>query len=227
MSLQALLGLSQTAQGVDLIEIVVRNQLATHAVFDQNGASVLYEDRFNQGTILVTRVPNELRMQPTVNITAAMQTMINWPGDEEGPAGLTSFLRTLGYHPWGLRAANQSRSIGVHMLFSIDKYLHHLHGGRNELLRCLQAGEMDTSHLFQPTDFFQGFAEVGPRVRALDCCFESHAENMDRIACGVFSRRFGGGCICGAGGHEIVNLFKPPCRSFPGVERAIINGIQI
>ena len=225
-ALQALLALSQTPQGQDLIEVSVRNQLETRAVRDQNGLAIAYVNRFAHGTILVSNVPAEIRMQPTVNITADQQRTVQWPGPRTGPEGLRDFLVSLGVQaPWAVRAASGGRSIGVHMLFAVDKYLNHLFDGREELRRCLQAGELDTSHLFQPTDFNIGFAAVGDRVRALDCCFESHAENMDRIACSVFARRFGGGCICSAGGHD--NHYKPRCRSFPNVERATVNGIQI
>ena len=221
-ALSALMALSLTVEGQDLIEIAVRNQLETRAVRDQNGRVVTYNNRFAIGTVLVTNVPADPRMQPTVNVTADQQRRVLWSGvARTGPEGLSDFLVNLGVQPTWKQRANGTRTVGVHMLFAVDKYLHHLQGGREELRRCLQAQEIDSSHLYQPTDC----VIEGRQVRALDCCFETHVENMDRIACGVFAKRFGGGCICGAGVHD--NPFKPRCKSFPGVDRATVNGVII
>jgi len=84
------------------------------------------------------------------------------------------------------------------------------------LLALPEEDRSDVSHLYA------GPVVMGTTWKLAEAIFESHEVNMDRIACSVFSRHpimTGlGGCICNA---------PVPCKSLPGLPRAIINGIQV
>jgi len=221
--LEALLILVSQQGGLDLVEQQVTNQLATLAVFDANtpGIAVAYAARYNPGVVLCCRVPADERLNPTVNVTAAQQALLG--------ATLQNAFAHLAMRggAWAVKA-NGNRNVGVHILFAVDRLVHMGAGGMAEIARLINTDERDASHLYQPSDF--AGVPVAPnwlpvRWRRLECCIEAHVDNMKRIACKVFSERFGAGCICPAGAHA--NPFKPPCKGAPGVVRAVVNGVQV
>ena len=200
-----------------MLQQQVTHQLTTMAVFDCNapGGPVAYAARYNPNVLLCCRVPADPKLNPTVNITAAQQTALG-----------AQWLQALAFMAaqgavWPAKA-NNNRNIGVHILFAVDRLVHMGAVGLAEIMRLRGTDERDASHLYQPSDF-DGFA--GARWRRLECCIESHDDNMMRIACRVFSMRFGAGCICPAG--IAGDIFKPPCKGEPGVVRATVNGVQV
>ena len=221
-AVDALLALSQDPRGVELIRLAVNNQLVSRSVTDQHGNTVLYVNRWAPGVILCTVVPANPANHPTVNVTKAQQAEAFGEEGEEPSVAVTTLTAFLAPTVWSPRAGNSSRGVGVHMLFAVDKLIQAA-GGNAEIQRLIgEDNERDASHLFQPSDFPTGNVVGQPMLRALEACIESHPDNMERIACRVFSNRFGGGCICQAGGHVPQNPFKPRCKTLPWVVRATV-----
>jgi len=221
--LEALLILVGHPGGLALVQQQVTNQLASLAVFDVNApaVAVAYAARYNPGVVLCCRVPADERLNPTVNVTAAQQALL-------GPPLAQAFANLAARGGvWAVKA-NGNRNIGVHILFAVDRLINMGAAGMAEIARLINTNERDASHLYQPSDF--AGVPAGPlwlpvRWRRLECCIEAHEDNMMRIACRVFSVRFGAGCICAAGANA--NPFKPPCKGAPGVARAVVNGMQV
>ena len=200
-----------------MLQQQVTHQLTTMAVFNCHAPDeqVAFAARYNPNVLLCCRVPADPKLNPTVNITAAQQTALGAQWHQA-----LAFMAAQGA-VWPAKA-NGNRNIGVHILFAVDRLVHMGAVGMAEIMRLRGTAERDASHLYQPSDF-DGFG--GVRWRRLECCIESHDDNMMRIACRVFSMRFGAGCICPAG--AAANVFKPPCKGEPGVVRAVVNGVQV
>jgi len=215
----SLLQIALTVQGVELVRRVVTNLLDTMAVRNFDGSRVAYANRYAAGTALAYTIPANPKHQPTANITAAQQNIV----------GLAAVFA--GLDPLWNAGPNGSRKIGVHVLLAVDRLLAFGAAGTIEIMRLVAAPAeySDASHLYVLNDTHLGLLhggaaglQGGQRQRLAECCFEPHGANMSRIACGIFSTRFGGGCICPAGVAN--NMFKPRCKTLPAVVRATVNG---